>query len=118
MFQIIGPITVPAAGTPVRVTNSIATDAHGLNPDPARFSCHAALFQARPSNTGKVYIGLATMSKSTLAGVAAVLAVPTANVIPSFSMALTLSPAGIDLSDLYLDADTNGEGILLSVLIT
>lgn len=118
MLQVIGPLRVVTPGVPVRATSTITVDAGGLNNQPARFACHAALFQALAANTGKVYIGTVDMNKSTLAGVAAVLAVPTANAIPAFSIALTLAPAGVDLSELYVDADLTTEGVLLTLLIT
>lgn len=113
MIRIIGPVTVPVPGTPVLSTAAIPSPQ-----TPARYTCHAALFQARSLNTGKVYIGSATMVKATLAGVIAVLAIPSDSSIPSFSIALTLAPAGITLSDLYIDADVAGEGVLLSTLET
>lgn len=119
MLQVLGPVRVAIPGTPVSVTATVATvDAGGIVNNPARFTCHAVLFQALPANTGKVYVGLAGLNKTTLAGVAAVLAVPTANAIPAFSVSLTLAPAGVDLSDLYLDADVATEGALVSILVT
>lgn len=118
MIQVLGPVNVVTPGIPVRVTANITTDAHGITNLPTKFSCHAALFQARKANTGKVYIGLPTMDRTTGAGVAAVLAIPTDNSIPAFSISLTLAPAGLDLSSLYLDADVAGEGALLTILVT
>lgn len=118
MIQVLGPVNVITPGTPVRVTAGVTIDAHGITNQPAKFSCHAALFQARKANTGKVYIGLQTMNITTGVGVAAVLAIPTDNAIPAFSVSLTLAPAGIDLSSLYLDADVAGEGALLTILVT
>lgn len=118
MLQVLGPITVPVPGVPARATSTITTDAGGIQNDPTKFSCHAALFQARPGNTGNVYIGTSNMVRATLVGVAAVLAIPTANSIPAFSIALTLAPAGVDLSELYVDADVADEGVLLTLLVT
>lgn len=118
MLQVLGPITVPVPGTPVRATSTITTDASGITNDPTRFSCHAALFQARQANTGRVYIGTVNMIRATGVGVAAVLAIPTANAIPAFSVSLTLAPAGVDLSELYVDADVADEGVLLTLLVT
>ena len=110
MLQPIGKFTVAAAGTPTRCTSTQS--------DPAEaFPCHGVLIQALSSNAGKVYIGTAAMNKSTLANVLAVLPVPTANSLPSFTAALTLAPNSVDLAKLYLDVDTNGEGALVSVLI-
>lgn len=118
MLQVLGPINVPVPGTPVRATSTITTDAGGITNDPANFSCHAALFQARKGNTGRTYIGTSNMVRATGVGVSAVLAIPTANTIPSFSMSLTIAPAGVDLSELYVDADVADEGVLLTLLVT
>lgn len=113
-IEIIGKIAVGniEGFTPVAIS-SVLQAVH------ERFlTFHAALFQAMATNTGKVYIGSATMNKLTLEGVAAVLAVPTANSIPSFGISNPLSPAGVDLSVLYLDADFQDEGALLTLLTT
>jgi len=112
MLQIAGPITVPVPGSPVSISAAL--------PDPKTrtLKVYAALFQALPANTGKIYIGKSTLNKTTLAGVAAVLSIPTANLIPSFGMSLTIAPAGVDLTDLYLDADIANEGVLLTTLVT
>lgn len=119
MLQVLGPISVTTPGTPVRATQNVATiDAGGVTNDPTKFSCHAALFQAKKGNVGAVYVGLATLNKTTLAGVCGQLAIPTDNSIPAFSIALTLSPAGVDLSDLWIDADQAGDGVILTVLVT
>jgi len=118
MLVVLGPISVVTPGTLIRATATLPPSVDGLNLNPARFTCHAALFQAKPGNLGKVYIGTAGMVRATLAGVSAVLAIPTVNSIPSYSISLTLAPAGIDLSELFIDADTAGEGVLLTILVT
>lgn len=118
MLIVLGPISVAVPGTPIRATVHLPPNVDGLHSNLARFTCHAALFQAKPGNLGKVYIGTADMVRATLAGVSAVLAIPTANSIPSYSISLTLAPAGIDLSELWVDADTAGEGALLTILVT
>jgi len=111
MLQILGPITVPVAGIPVSVVASLPALTRHLK-------VYAALFQALPANGGKVYIGLPTLDRASLAGVAAVLPVPTANFLPSFGISLTIAPAGVDLATLYLDVDVNGNGALLTLLVT
>ena len=110
MILSIGPMRVAVPGTPVRFTSTQA------NPT-EKFSCHGVLAQALPLNVGKVYVGMSTMNRVTLANVVAVLAIPTDNTIPSFTVALTLSPNAINLADLYVDADIALEGALVSVLI-
>jgi len=110
VLLVIGKTVTPVPGTPVRFTSTQANPAE-------KFSCHGVLAQALPTNTGKVYIGMSGMNKASLANVIAVLAIPTDHTIPSFTVALTLSPNAINLSDLYLDADIASEGALVSVLI-
>jgi hypothetical protein len=118
MLQVCGPLNVPIVDVLVRATTLITVDAHGVNNDLTRFKCHAVLFQAKKNNTGIVYIGRNPMNRTTLEGVAGQLAIPTANSIPSFSIALTLSPDGVDLSDLWLNADSAGDGALVTLLVT
>lgn len=76
------------------------------------------LFQAMSTNLGRVYIGTATLNRAALTNVSAVLAIPTANTIPSYGISNPLSPAGVDIDQLYLDADVAGEGVLVTVLQT
>lgn len=109
MLQSLGRITT-TIGTRKRLTDNL--------PDPAaRCACHAVLVQALPANGGKCYVGDATLVGATLAGAIAVIAAPSGAVIPSFSAALTLAPNAINVADLYLDVDANGEGVLVSVLV-
>lgn len=111
MIQALGKVTVTTPGTPVALTINQTRPV-------ARLAVHALLVQALSTNIGKLYLGTAALNKSTLAGVYAVLAIPTVNLIPTFSAALTLAPAGIQIQDMYLDADTAGEGVLVTVLVT
>lgn len=112
MVEIVGKLVVPAAGTPVNVYSLL---------DPAAFpfkAFHAALFQALSSNTGRIGLGKHTMNLATGDDCAVVLAIPTANALPSFGVADQLSPAGVDLTAFWLDADVAGEGVLLTLLTT
>jgi hypothetical protein len=111
MITAYAKILVAVPGVPIRVTSgeSVPADARG---------CHGVLIQALPTNLGKVYIGTATMNKAAFTGIFAFLAIPTSNFIPSFSAALTLSPGGIQLRDLYIDADLANEGVIVTALIT
>lgn len=109
-LRSLGKVTVTVAGTPISLLAVL--QAAGL-----RFrSYHAAHLQALDTNAGKVYIGTSTMVKATRAGCIHVLAAPASGNIPSFGMALIGSAAGIDISEVYLDADTSGEGVLLTLL--
>lgn len=97
-------------GTPVRLSST--------QPRPAeKFAVHGVMVQALYNNTGKIFVGDSTLNKSTMVGVHAVLAIPTANTIPSFTAALTAAPNSVNLSDLYIDGDVAGEGVTVSVLI-
>ena len=109
MVNSLGKVTVTTPGTPVRATSNQGTPG-------AQVSCQAIAFQALSANTGKIYIGSSTMNKSTLAGVYFVLAVPTTNIVPSFS-ASQLSVAGLNAADFYLDADNGTEGVIISYTV-
>lgn len=115
MIRPVGKITVPVAGT----IRSVYDLAQPLDPDTFKFKAfQAVLLQALPTNTGKVYIGNASMVKATYVGVSGVLVIPSSSNIPSWGASHPLSPAGVDLTALYLDVDVSGEGVLLSVLIS
>ena len=110
MLRPLGKVTVAVAGTP-RSIQSVLTAA-GL-----RFKAyHAAHLQALDTNSGKVYIGTSTMVAATRVGCIHILAAPTGGVIPSVGMALQGAAAGIDIAEVYLDVDTDGEGVLLTLL--
>ncbi len=110
-LRAVGRITVVTAGTPVRATS--------LETDPtARYPAHAFLFQ-RDDNTetGNVYImDREDGDPSTGVGVLAILAIPTENILPSFSATITYAPAGLNLADLWIDSDVNGEGCQVSAM--
>lgn len=111
MIRSYSTVTVTTPGTPKRVTY------FEDNPAEAR-GCHGVLIQAFPTNTGKIYIGTATLSRTPPHnGVMAFLAVPTVNSIPTFSAALTLAAAAVQLRDLYIDADNINDGVVVTVLI-
>lgn len=111
MQQSLGVIRVPLVGIPIRATSNL--------PNPVeRCAVHAVLFQVLPENSGRIYVGVAGMNRVTKDGVLGMLAVPTANVLPTFSMALTISPNAIHLHDIYIDADQNTDGVIVSVLVT
>ena len=111
MLETLGKILVPVPGTLVRVTNNLAQPA-------IRYACHGVLFQALPSNTGRVYVGTSALNRGALTGVYAVLAVPTTNQLPSFSIALTLAPNAVQLQEMYLDADNVNDGVIITTLVT
>jgi len=78
---------------------------------------HAILIEALPSNTGRVYVGVQGLVRATLANCLAVLPIPTANMIPTFSITVTEAANGVALSSFYFDADVGGEGVMVSAII-
>lgn len=111
MLITIGKFTV-TPGTPVRLTSQLTNQ-----PATEKFGCHGVLVQALFNNTGKIYVGDRTLNKAAMTGIHATLAIPTANTIPSFTAALTAAPNAVNLADLYVDGDVQGEGVTVSVLI-
>lgn len=112
-----GKITVAAAGTPVAVSAYIPSTVSGPLGAQGNKTVHAWLIQALSTNVGKVYIGLSTLNKSTLAGVIVTLPVPTTNLLPSFSCSLTEGANALPLDDLYIDADNANDGVTISGVV-
>lgn len=108
LFLALGKIPIPNAGQPVQVVAPPS-----MNPP----SCHAVIIEALPTNTGKIYIGLQDLDKVSLAQVLIILPVPTVNLLPTFSIAVTVAGNAINIGNLWLDADNSGEGVLLSALV-
>ena len=108
-IRSLGRVTVTTSGTPVRATLNETVPT-------ARYPVHAMLFQRDDSSeSGNVYIGTSVdMNIVTMVGVIAVLAVPTANILASFSATITLAAAGLNLQNYFIDADNNGEGCIVS----
>lgn len=107
----LGRITVATSGTPVRATVNEGNPA-------ARHAAHSILFERDvTTETGKVYIlDREDAVIATRVGVLAVLAIPTDNLLPSFSLTVTSSPNGFDTADFWVDADNDGEGCIVSVI--
>lgn len=108
LFVALGKILVPNAGTPTKVP---VPDT--INPP----SCHAVIIEVLSGNTGKIYVGLQGLNKATLAQVLVVLPIPTVNLLPTFSIALTVAGNAINLGQFFIDADISGEGVLISALV-
>lgn len=101
-LRALGKVTVTTAGTPVRVTATATR-------------CQSIAVQAWPANAGKIWVGTsASMNKTTGEGILAIIAIPDA-VIPAASFSIPLSPAGLDASSLWIDADNNGEGCIVTI---
>ena len=103
IINSLGRINVPTPGTPVPLTTNPAITASKL------------FVQSIPGLTGKTYLGSASMTKSTLAGVARIL---WPNASGGFSENFFLeSQDGTDsirLKDYAIDADVAGEGLLVT----
>ena len=108
LLKGLGPTVVPAPGTPVQVVVPSV-----INPP----SCHACIIEALSTNTGKTYVGTAGMNKATLADVLVVLPIPTANLIPTFSISIVTGANALHLPGLWIDADIVGEGVLISAVV-
>lgn len=107
-FHSFGKLTVPVGGVPRQVVAPV-----GMDPP----SCHALIVQVLPGNAGKIYIGLQGLDRTSLAQVLAILPIPTVNLLPTFSIALTVAGNAINVKNLFIDADNDGEGVLLSALV-
>ena len=110
MIQALGKLQ-PTPGTPLRATQNIT-------PLPGqRYAVHGVMLQALPTNVGKVYIGKQTLNRAAYSDLYAVLAIPAGAALPSFSTALTLAPNAINLADFWVDVDTAGDGVIVTVLV-
>lgn len=101
-FLSNGVIPVPAHGTPVKL-NSTALNVRKLRLSPGHVS-GAAWAQ----NAGNVYIGTSVMNRATLAGVYRV-------ILKTDSPAIEDIIPGdvIDLSTIFVDCDTDGDGVIV-----
>jgi hypothetical protein len=103
IINSLGLVNVAVPGTPVPLTTNRAITASKL------------FVQVIPGLTGKTYLGSATMTKATLAGVTRIL---WPNASGGFSESFFLeSQDGTDsirLKDYAIDADVAGEGLLVT----
>lgn len=100
-LKSFGKITVATAGTPVRCTINESVPA-------TRFGVQSISVYGPAGNTGNIYLGTATMNRSTFAGVYAI--------IPKGTWAsgvINLAPAGINANELYIDADNSNDTALV-----
>ena len=109
-----GRTLVTVSGTPQQVAVPAAIAGPG---SPGLSTVHAFVVSALSTNTGKVYIGTVGLNKTTLANTLVVLAIPTVNLIPTFSCSLTAAANALSLSDLYIDADNANDGVLISAVV-
>src|SRR5947209_5764100 len=98
-----GRINVSAPGTPVPLTSDLSVRASKV------------FFQVIPGLTGKTYIGMPSMTKGSLAGVARVLwPNTTGGFSETFSIEAQDGENSIRLADYAVDADVAGEGLLVT----
>ncbi len=106
----LGRVVVATAGTPVRLTANEA--------DPtARVAAHSITVQAWHANVDVVYIGdREAMVRATGVGVLEVLPIPVAGGFIKFTVTHVNAPVGFNVANLWLDVDTNDEGVLVQVI--
>jgi len=108
----LGYMIVTSPGSLIRATHGQA--------DPAfAYPAHAFMVQAGPSNVGKCYVGLAGFSRldATGAGLLAVIAVPTINTIPAFSVTIAYAMAALNMADIWIDADNANDRVLITAVV-
>lgn len=102
----LGLVTVVAAGTPQQITAT-------------KTNASAVYFQTVEAQSGnRVYIGSSALVKSTLVGCYRVLVKPLATPasLDSWLLQNNIGICVVDLSTIYLDSDTTGDGLLISYL--
>jgi hypothetical protein len=110
MWRSLGKVTITTSGILVRATNN------ETNPT-ERLPCQSILFEQWPGNTGRIYIcDRQTADKNTGTGVLAILMPPSTTGLPSAGVGVPSAPAALNAADFWLDAEVNGEGVLISVV--
>jgi hypothetical protein len=105
-------ITVVTAGTPVQVAT-------------VHTPCQAVFIQAMPNNTGRTVIGSDNTVRANAAGsnpsgtVLAILGAPSSNTAtpPSANGGNPPAPVGLNLKNLWIDASTSGEAVIVSYIV-
>ena len=112
MAESFGRITVTSSGTPVRATVNETTPAD-------RVGLHSLMFERDdPNDTGLIYIGNSSaMNITTLAGVVAILAIPTSNILPVFTITITHMPNALNAANFWVDADVSSDSVLISGVV-
>ena len=108
----LGFVAVASAGTPVQATANVSASALPPQAQSQYLGC-SILFQAKPSNTGKIYILDKGGSKSSGTGLLAILTSSTS----SFIISTPQAPGGLNAADYWIDADNSNDAVLVSVLI-
>jgi hypothetical protein len=102
-INTLGRVNVATPGTPVPLTTN------------ATITASKVFFQVIPGLTGKTYVGIPSMTKATLAGVARVLW-PNASggFSENFWVVSQDGTNSIRLDEYAVDADVAGEGLLVT----
>lgn len=106
----LGVVRVPTPGTPVPITTDLSVRVMQV------------VFRTVPGFTGKTYIGLAGMNKSSanMTGVVRILSEPPA-FGPQDGESIPPSPNGatnvVRLADFWIDADVANEGVVVSYFV-
>jgi hypothetical protein len=108
MIQSLGKLSV-VPGSPKKLTDNQA------NPN-THLAAGSVMIQTLSSSTGKVYIGLSNMDKTTGTGVIAVLPIPSANSIPAFAAGNPTAQAGINANEIFIDGDSTSDGVIASIV--
>lgn len=98
----IGKITVPTPGTPVRVTSDNTIRAHRIR------------FAVAIGETGRVFLGVAGMTKASGAGVVKEFWPTGAGGGVADELLLESAVGDLRPSDYYVDANTAGEGLIVA----
>lgn len=106
----LGKIVVAAAGTPVPLSSVTGGN-----------NCTAIYFSTIQGQSGQqMYVGTKTMVKATLVGVYKILQKPIAATPVYLDNWILQNFAGACVADanaIYLDADTSGDGLLVTLLV-
>jgi hypothetical protein len=106
MLVSLGKITVTTAGTPVRVAATVT-------------NANTVFFSTLSTQVGQqIYIGLSGLVKATFVNVLKILQKPLATpaTLDSWVVQSNVSMAAVDLSTIFVDADTSGDSVLVSYL--
>jgi len=111
MWKSLGRVIVTVSGILAEATANLPVPGN-------RLGAHAVMFQQVKGNSGWIYIfDDPSGSKVTGAHLVASLAVPTANTCPSASVTIMYAPAALNAAMYWIDADNNGEGCQVSVIL-
>jgi hypothetical protein len=98
----LGAIKTTTAGTPVQVTADATIKAARIR------------FQAIQGNTGKVFLGVASLNKGTFANAIAEFAIPGSAQPPDVTIDSVDGSNSLVLAEYWVDSNVNAEGFIVS----